>query len=228
LRFGRARVLLAGGVEELCEESIIGFQRADVTSRSGSIRPFQGDADGTVLGEGAAMLTLETAESATARGAKPLAEISGFGCAHDATSTNAYQARAEGATAAIEQALEAAKIQPGQVGCIIAGANGSRAGDDMEARSLRNVFRSDIDALPVSAPKAAFGEAMGASGALCALAGAIAIGKRIAPPTIASGSSERNLRLSSKPQPFEKDFVLVNAFNCDGNNASLVLKRWIE
>jgi 3-oxoacyl-(acyl-carrier-protein) synthase len=226
LRLGRARTLLAGGVEELCEESVLGFRKAEVSSMSGSVRPFCRDSDGTVLGEGAALVVLESARTASTRGATPWAEVGGFGCSHDATSINAYQARAEGATAAIEQALESAGIGPGDLGCVIAGANGGRAGDAMEARALANVFQQNLSRIPVSAPKAGFGEAMGASGALGTLAGTLALRRSMAPPTARFDRAEGDLRLSPKPQPFEQDFVLVNAFSCDGNNASLVLRRW--
>lgn len=226
LRCGRAHVLLSGGVEELCEESIVGFRKTGVASGASAIRPFRRDSEGTVLGEGSALLVLQSAEAAGARRATPWAEIAGFGCAHDATSIDAYRVSAEGAAAAIEQALASAGIGPQQVGCIIAGASGSRAGDAMEARALSRVLGARLSRIPISAPKAAFGEAMGASGALCALAGAMALQKAAAPPTAGFERADEALLLSATPQPFDGDFVLVNAFSCDGNNASIVLRRW--
>ena len=226
LRSGRVRVLLAGGVEELCEESVLGFRKTGVSAPSGSIRPFRRDSDGTVLGEGSALMMVESAESAGTRGATPWAEISGFGCAHDAASISAYHVPADGAVAAIEQALDSAGIGPEQIGCVIASASGSRAGDAMEARALTSVFGDRLSRIPVSAPKAAFGEAMGASGALCALAGAMALRTAIAPPTAGFERTDDALRMSATPEPFDGDFVLVNAFSCDGNSAALVLGRW--
>jgi len=228
LRFGRARILLAGGVDELCEESLLGFRKAGFISPSGSPRPFGSGRDGMVLGEGSALLVLETAETSAAQGATPWAEISGFGCAHDAQSIDAYRVQAEGATAAIEKALESAGIGPEEVGCVISGANGSQAGDTMEARALENIFEDHLGTIPVCAPKAAFGEAMGASGALCTLVAALALRKKMAPPTAGFAGADSKLRLSREPQPLEREFVLVNAFGCDGNNASLVLRRWTE
>src|SRR5205823_1029028 len=105
LRFGRASALLAGGVEELCEESYLSFGKVGVISAEGRPQPFAPDRDGSKLGEGSALWMLETAESAEARGAKALLEISGFGAAHDAHEINAYRVRGEGATSAILQAL---------------------------------------------------------------------------------------------------------------------------
>src|SRR5262249_29254184 len=156
-----------------------------------------------VLGEGSALWMLETAESASARGARPLAEIAGFGAAHDAHDVKAYRVRGEGATAAIRQALDAAGIAPDAIGLIIAGASGSPAGDEMETHALRNVFGARLEQIPLSAPKALFGEALGASGALCALTGGLALGKKTAP----------------QGQPISSEYALINCFGCDGNNA---------
>lgn len=223
LRFGRATALLAGGVEELCEESYLGFRKVGVTSPSGRMRPFSPDRDGAVLGDGSALWMLETEDAARARGATPLLEVGGFGSAHDGHSIRAYQVRGKAAASSIRQALAASGIAPGQIGCIVAGADGSRAGDEMEARALREVFGEALDGIPVCAPKAAFGEALGVSGALCALAAGMALRRQSAPPTAGFTGSEFGLRLAAAPQPFEGRHVLVNAFGCDGNNAALVL-----
>jgi 3-oxoacyl-(acyl-carrier-protein) synthase len=94
----------------------------------------------------------------------------------------------------------------------------------MEAHALRNVFGPRLEQIPVCAPKAAFGEALGASGALCALTAGLALGKRAIPPTAGFHSTPNGLRLSAGPQNIEGDYALVNCFGCDGNNAALVLK----
>jgi 3-oxoacyl-[acyl-carrier-protein] synthase II len=224
LRLGRATALLAGGVDELCEESFFSFGKTGVTSQRGCLQPFGPDRDGTVLGEGAALWMLETAESAEARGAKALLEICGFGAAHDAHDIQSYRVRAEGATSAITQALAAAGIGPEEVGCVIAGASGSRPADEMERHALRNVFGARLEEIPVCAPKAAFGEALGASGALCALTGGLSLVRKSIPPTAGFHSGAPGLRLSASPQEFAGGYALVNCFGCDGNNASLVLK----
>ncbi len=132
----RATALLAGGVEELCEESFFSFGKTGVISPSGRLLPFAPDRDGTLLGEGSALWMLETAESAQARGAKPTLEVCGFGAAHDAHDIFSYRVRGEGAAAAIGQALETAAIAPEAIGFVIAGASGSPAGDAMERHAL--------------------------------------------------------------------------------------------
>jgi 3-oxoacyl-[acyl-carrier-protein] synthase II len=217
--------LLAGGVEELCEESFITFRKIGAASTSGHSRPFQTDRDGVIPGEGSALLMLERLESAQARGAKPLVEVCGFGSAHDAYDISSYAVRGEGVAWAMEQALAASGIGPQDIGCVIAGASGSPAADLMEAHALKRVFGDRLADLPVSAPKAAYGEAMGASGALNTLAGALAVQRRVAPPTTGFSRCDLGLGLSAAPQEFRGDYVLINCFGCDGNNASLVLRR---
>jgi 3-oxoacyl-(acyl-carrier-protein) synthase len=157
---------------------------------------------------------------------QPWFEICGFGTANDAREIIGYKADAEGATAAIIEALEETGISPADIGCIIAGANGSRTGDAMEARALSNVFGTQLSSIPVSAPKAAIGEAMGASGAFCAISGGLALQRQQAPPTAGYTGSESGLKLSAQPQPFSGEYALINAFSCDGNNAALVIRLW--
>jgi 3-oxoacyl-(acyl-carrier-protein) synthase len=226
LRFGRAAALLAGGVEELCEESVNGFSRTGVLSPSGRARPMCADRDGAVPGEGAALWMIETEEAALARGRSPWLEICGFGCGHDARGIFGFDPRGSGAAEAIRRALDDSGIGPPDVACVIASASGSRAGDEMEARALEAVFGRGLARLPVCAPKAAFGEAMGASGALCAVAAGLALLKQEAPPTAGFLPLGARLPLSPVPVPISGEYALVNAFSCDGNNAALVVRLW--
>lgn len=217
LRFGRARCLMAGGMEEVCEEASLGFIKLGISSRTGRTRPFAADRDGAVPGEGSALWMLERDETALARGTAPRFEICGFGTTNDV--------RPEGAAAAVGQALEETGIGPGDIGCIIAGANGTPA-DAVEARALRCVFGERLGRIPVSAPKAAIGETMGASGAFGAVAAGLALERQEAPPTAEFHSTEFGLQLSSKSQPFEGEYALIDALSCEGNNAALVIRLW--
>jgi 3-oxoacyl-[acyl-carrier-protein] synthase II len=217
LRFGRARALLAGGVEELCEESVLGLGKIGVISGSGCGRPFSAERDGVVPGEGSALWMLETQESAESRGRAPWLEIGGFGSTQAAHSINVFDVRGNAAVEAIEQALAQSGIGAGDVSCIVASASGSRAGDEMEMRAIERVFGRRLQDTPVCAPKAVFGEAMGASGALCALTAGLALQEQLLPPT--PGFSQGATRICG-------EYALVNAFGCDGNNASLVIRLW--
>jgi len=224
LRLGRATALLAGGVEELAEESYLSLHKAGWTSASGVARPFDPDRDGTVVGEGSALWMLESEEHARSRGAVPCLEVCGFGSAHDAYSLESYDLRAEGAESAIRIALERAGLQPSDIGAVIASANGSRAADAMEARALRAVFGDRLPEVPVCAPKASFGEALGASGALLAITAGIAARRGSVPPTAGFRKAEGGLRLSAGPQPLAGDHLLVDCFGCDGNNTALIVR----
>lgn len=226
LRFGRVRAVLAGGVEELCEESLGGLAAAGALSTAGMARPFARDRDGVAPSEGAALLLLETEEAAVARGRVPWLEALGFGCFQDAHSTNRFDARAEGATEALRQALEKSAIAPEQVACIISSASGSRLGDEMEARALERVFGKHLAQIPVCAPKAGFGEAMGAGGALCAVVAGVSLQRQEIPPTAGFANDFPRLRLSATSVPIAGEYALVNAFGCDGNNAALVMRLW--
>jgi minimal PKS chain-length factor (CLF/KS beta) len=128
-----------------------------------------------------------------------------------------FDARDEGRPNAMRLALADSGITAEDVACIVASASGSRAGDHMEQRALEQVFQRQLRDLPVCAPKAAFGEAMGASGALCALTAGLALQERRLPPTPG---------MTSTAAPVRGDYALVNAFSCDGNNASLVVRVW--
>ncbi len=221
LRFGRARMLLAGGVEEVAEESCLGFLKNGLVSPGGTPRPFAEDRDGVVLGEGSALLVMEPAETASG---KPLAEFHSFGAAHDAHSINRYRPAAGAAVEALSQALELGGLGPESVGFIVSGASGSRGGDHMELDALRTVFGSRLREIPICAPKASFGEALGASGALTSLVAVLALVRGEIPPTPGSEQAPSDLRLAREPQPIRGEFGLVTAFSCDGNNAALILR----
>ena len=136
--------------------------------------------------------------------------------------------RAEGAASAIELALESAGIEAGQVACILSAGSGGRAGDEMEARALEKVFGPLLHRIPACAPKAALGESLGAAGAFGALLAALALQRQCLPPTVGSQGTDHGIRLDARPQDFQGDFALVNAFSCDGNNAAMLLRRWTE
>jgi 3-oxoacyl-[acyl-carrier-protein] synthase II len=226
LRFGRARALLAGGVDELCEESVLGFRKMGIVSGLGIPRPLSADRDGIVPGEGAALWMLETEECARARGRAPRVEICGFGSCQDGNGAHAFDRRARGATEAIFQALDETNIGPEDIACVIVSASGSRAGDEMEMRALENVFDSRLPAVPICAPKSALGESMGASGAFAAVVAGLSLEQQCIPPTTGFVPNGHSVTLPSSQMPIAGEYALVNAFGCDGNNASLVIRLW--
>jgi len=139
LRFRRATALLAGGVEELAEESYLSFQKAGWTSVAGELRPFAPDRDGTVVGRIGALDAGDRGARAPQGRHAPAGSLR-IRLGARRAQPRTYNPRAEGAESAIRLALESAGIQPVDIGAVVASANGGRASDAMEARALRAVF----------------------------------------------------------------------------------------
>lgn len=226
LRFGRASMLLTGGVEEVAEESYLGFRKNDWLSPANRALPFSARRDGVVLGEGAALVAMETLASAERRNTVPLAEFGGFGSAHDARSIQNYSPDHVGAVEAINQALGDAEMKDTDISFIISGASGSRGGDRLELEALREVFGARLAEIPVYSPKAACGETLGAAGALGVVAALLAFKRGQIPPTPAVEEVPADLRLSKEAQPCPGQTALITGFSCDGNNAALILKQF--
>lgn len=228
IRLGRADAILAGGVEELCFESFVGYARAGrLCGGNGSGErpvPFDARRNGFAPAEGAALLMLEDADSAAARGATVLAEIAGHGAAFDISRT---EEDAAGAIArAVRLALEDAGLSPGEIDCLSASANGSVAGDRAEARGVAAAMRGRAADLPVSAIKSMLGEALGASGAFqaAALLGTFADG--VLPGIRGLEETEEGFPLkgvSPKNRNIEARRALLSAVGADGHCCALVL-----
>ena len=165
IRHGHAEALLAGGAEELCYEGLLSFEQGGMLAPAadGAPRPFAPDRAGFTLGEGAALLLLEEADAALARGARVYAEILGHGQAFD---PGRNSGSAEALIRAIHLALEQAGRPPSAVAAVASGGSGSVCGDAAEAAALDAALGPGAASLPRSAVKAALGECLGASGAL--------------------------------------------------------------
>lgn len=168
IRSGRADAVLAGGAEELCYESFIGCRSA---GRLGTARtvPFDAARDGFALAEGAAMLLLEDAESAAARGAHVLAEIRGYGEAFDVTAGEEEESAAAAVARAVRFALEDAAVDPADLDILSLAANGGVRTDRAEAQGVAMALGDKGSETPAAAIKAMLGEALGASGAFQAV-----------------------------------------------------------
>lgn len=202
---GRVSAVVAGGLDELCEESTLALGHACKLSTRGTAKPLDPAADGTVLGEGAALLVLETAEQAQADGRKSGVRLSGFGSAHPGKAMNTTERSAAAAALAIGSALASARLSPEEIGVIVTGASGSPESDQLERTALDQVFGADRSEIPVVMPKRQIGETMGAGGAFAALAAMLILQSDSAPSA---------------------DHALVNAFDPQGTCASLILSRW--
>jgi 3-oxoacyl-[acyl-carrier-protein] synthase II len=230
IRMGRAHTVLAGGVEELCFETFLGYYRRGFLSgaRDGgeeACRPFDRRRNGIVMGEGSAVLALEDLEHARERGATILAEVRGYGTAFDPLPCGGYDREARGATAAMANALGQAELAPAEVDWIAASASGSRVGDSMEAKATSRLFGTDRHP-PVTALKSMLGDSYSAAGALQSAAAVLALHRGGIPPTMnCSEPDDECLRgsLVTSARDAKLKTVLVNSFGCNGNNASIVL-----
>jgi nodulation protein E len=191
-------------------------------------RPFSADRMGMVLGEGAAMLVLEPLERAKARGATILAEMVGFGMSADAGDLIAPDV--DGMSRAMRSALEEAKMTPRDVQYINAHGTGTKANDETETQALHQVFGRQARELAVSSTKSMVGHALGAAGALEAVAAIMAVREGIAPPTIGYLAPDPACDLDYVPNEARKmtiDVALSNSFAFGGLNAVLAMKKYV-
>jgi len=216
IRSGRADALLAGGADELCYETLLGFSRTGRLCREGERpRPFSPEGSGFALAEGVALVMLEEAESAAARGATALAEICGHGAAFDSARGTDPERAARAVARALSAALADAGLAPAEIDALSAAANGSRAGDAAEAAGIAAVFPDRKD-LPLAAIKGLAGEALGAGGALQVvdLLETLHDGRLAA---VTGGDGEG--------RAMTVRHALVDAMGFDGQHAALVLSR---
>lgn len=190
-------------------------------------RPFSKDRSGMILGEGGAMFVIESLDSATARGAKIYAEITGFGMSADAH--HLTMPLAEGAAKAMRAALSDGNTNPETVGYINAHGTATQANDTMESKAIRLVFGEHTDSIHVSSTKSMHGHALGAAGAIEAAATVLGLHHKLLPPTANFNESdpECNLNLiKNQAIESEPETALSNSFAFGGLNAVLAFKRW--
>ncbi|QNI36479.1 beta-ketoacyl-[acyl-carrier-protein] synthase family protein [Edaphobacter albus] len=227
VRSGMTTAAIAGGHEAPLSW---GFYRAWDSMRVVSptrCRPFAADRDGMTLGEGAAMLVLETLESAQERNAPIFAEIVGFGMSADAN--HITQPQADGAATAMRKALADANISPGEVGYINAHGTGTQANDSTEAAAIHQVFGARAAKIPISSTKALHGHSIGASGALEALATTLALQEGKLPQNGDVTNPDPSLNLDiiiNGPRPTGATIALSNSLAFGGLNAVIALRTW--
>ena len=234
VRDGYADVMVAGGAEAplapLCFGAFALIRamstRNDDPARAS--RPFDRDRDGFVMGEGTAVLVLETLERAQARGAPIYCEIAGYGTTNDAHHMTAP--RPDGAQAArcIRLALADAHIQPTEVGYVNAHGSATPLNDPTETLALKQVLGDHAHRVPVSGTKGYYGHALGASGAFEAAISALAIERHWLPPTVNLDVADAACDLDyirGDGREARVEHILSNSFGFGGINASLVFRR---
>lgn len=230
IRLGRVRRALVGGTEALCALTFGGFSALRAMDEQ-PCRPFHADRKGLTLGDGAAMLLLEDAELAAARGARPYAELAGYGISADAYHLTAPPPDGRGAVSAMRAALRDAGLEPAEVDYVNAHGTATPHNDPIEAAAIMQVFGDHATGgdLAVSSTKAMTGHTLGAAGAVEAVVCALAIHHGVIPPTLRLDQADPacgDLDLvPQRPRDARLAAALSNSFAFGGNNTSLVLRR---
>jgi 3-oxoacyl-[acyl-carrier-protein] synthase II len=225
---GRVETALAVGTDALCRITYAGFDALQALDPQGC-RPFDRDRGGLSLGEGAAVLVLEDAARARARGARIVARVLGYATTSDAHHVTAPDPDGRGAVAALRGALTAAGLPPDAVDYVNAHGTGTRQNDEVEVRALRAVFGARLPRLPVSSTKSQLGHCLGAAGAVEAVATILALDTCVLPPTATLRTPDPAWSdLDLVPTPGRRaavEVAVTASYGFGGHNTALVLGR---
>ncbi len=227
VRSGMCDVAISGGSEAPFSYGVLKAWEAMRVVSPDVCRPFSRNRNGMILGEGAAMLVVESLDHALARGAKPVAELVGFGMSSDAH--HITQPSAEGAAKAMRMAMRDAAILPEQVGYVNAHGTGTSVNDPTETRALHLAFGEGVRKLAISSTKAMHGHTLGAAGAIESAAAILALSTGILPPTINFAESDPECDLDVIPNVAREtkvQYALSNSFAFGGLNAVLAYKSF--
>nr|WP_224741144.1 beta-ketoacyl-ACP synthase II [Bradyrhizobium sp. 2S1]MCK7667505.1 beta-ketoacyl-ACP synthase II [Bradyrhizobium sp. 2S1] len=236
IRSGEADIAICGGAEACIDPvSLGGFAAARALSTSfndtpaRASRPFDRDRDGFVMGEGAGVLVIEELDHAVRRGAKPIAEIIGYGTTADAYHITAGPEDGDGARRAMEAALRQAGLRPDQVQHLNAHSTSTPVGDLSELEAIKRVFGRE-GGIAVSATKSATGHLLGAAGGVEAIFTVLALRDQVAPPTLNLDNGDPAAQgidlVANVARPMAIEHAISNGFGFGGVNASLVFRRW--
>lgn len=229
IRSGVVDRAVAGGFDGFSPFIFTGFHVIGALSQQGC-RPFDQRRDGTVLGEGAALLVLESEEAAAERGAHPLALYEGGGFAGDGVHLTAPDRRGRGLQRAVRQALDQAGLTPGDLDYVNAHGTGTVFNDAMECEAFRAIFAEQDRVPPLSSIKSVFGHTLGAAGALDVIVSIEALRRQMLPPTV-NGAEEPLVPqwdfVTEGVRPTSGlDVVLTTNSGFAGNNTALVFRRY--
>lgn len=227
VREGDVDLAVTGGSEAMFTIGMLKAWEAMRVISPDTCRPFSKDRRGMILGEGGAMMILEPLDAARARGARIYGEICGFGMSSDAN--HLTQPTVEGPARAMRDALRMAGLAPEQVGYINAHGTGTPGNDPVETRAIRAVFGAHADKLAVSSTKSMHGHALGAAGAIEAVATILALRDGILPPTANFTVADPECDLDyipNKARAQQVEAALSNSFAFGGLNAVLAFRSF--
>jgi 3-oxoacyl-[acyl-carrier-protein] synthase II len=233
---GEAEVAVCGGAEACIDRVSLGAFAAARALSTGfndrpeaASRPFDKARDGFVMGEGAAVVVIESLEHALLRGAEPLAELVGYGTSSDAYHMAAAPEDGAGAQRAMRAALTMARLEPGQIGYVNAHATSTQVGDVGELAAIRGVFGAGSGPA-VSSTKGATGHLLGAAGGLEAVFSVLALRDGALPPTLNLADPDPAAEGVDLIGPTTRravvNYAMSNGFGFGGINASVIFRRW--
>ncbi|MGB7444038.1 MAG: beta-ketoacyl-ACP synthase [Coleofasciculaceae cyanobacterium] len=222
IKTGQCQRVIAGAVEApITQLTLAGFDKIGVLAKTGAY-PFDRQREGLVLGEGAAILVLESAESALARGASVYGQLLGFGLTCDAYHVSTPNRDHHSAAMAVKQCLERSKLHHADIDYIHAHGTSTKLNDDNEAQLIQKLFTQGV---PVSSTKGATGHTLGASGAIGAVFSMMALKHQLLPPCVGLRETEFNLDLVTTPRQAQVRHLLCFSFGFGGQNAVLAMAK---
>lgn len=227
IRNGLCDMAITGGSEVTLSHGFLKSWEALRVVAQDTCRPFSKNREGMILGEGGAMLLLESLESAKRRNARVYAEIIGFGMSSDAS--HITKPNQEGAEAAMQMALDDAGISPDKIDYINAHGTGTAVNDAMETGAIKTVFGNHAYKLAVSATKSMHGHVLGGTSAIEAVALSLALQHQIFPPTVNYEEPDEECDLDVVANASREgiiNYALSNSFAFGGLNAVLAFKKW--
>ena len=237
IQYGDADVMVTGGTEaSVTGLTISGFANIKALSTrnedpESASRPFDLERDGFVLGEGSATIILEELSHARKRGVEILGELAGYGSTDDAFHITQPSEGGKGAIRAMKNAIQDANLSIQDIDYINAHGTSTPFNDKTESAAISSLFKETAEKLKVSSTKSMVGHALGASGALEAIACIMAIQNDIVPPTINYTTPDPECTLDYVPnesQQLTVNAALSNSFGFGGHNGVIAIKKWVE
>jgi 3-oxoacyl-[acyl-carrier-protein] synthase II len=234
LQWGHADVMIGGGTEAATTPlAVAAFSRLGALSTHNeepqkACRPFDAQRDGTVMGEGAAVMVMETLEHAQRRGAPIIAEVMGYALTEDAYHIAAPDPTGDGPARAMRLALHDAGVWPDDVDYIVPHGTGTPLNDVSETKACKIVFGERAYRIPISSNKSMVGHLLGAAGSISTMVAVLAIRDNRVPPTINLEHPDPECDLDYVPN-YSRDVnvstAIASAFGFGGQNATVVLRR---
>jgi 3-oxoacyl-[acyl-carrier-protein] synthase II len=237
VRHGKADVMIAGGAHSMIHPlGVTGFNRLTALSRRNdspttASRPFSATRDGFVIGEGGAIVILETLESAKKRGATILAEVIGFGSSNDAFRVTDMHEEARGACQSLRAAIRDAGITVHDIDYISTHGTSTSENDSIETLAIKTVFGERAFKVPCSSPKSQMGHLIGATGCAELITCILAMQTQTLPPTMNLNEPDPALDLDyvpNVPRKAKVDIALNESFGFGGQNNVVIIKRYTE